>query len=234
MLQVKQLTKFFGAEIILDNLSLILNDAEHVGLIGPNGSGKTTLLRCITGLDQPDSGEIVRSPSDLVIGYLPQVLQQIESMTVADAIASAQAEWQQAEQAVQRAATRMSDFPDDNDSLDEYDSALAHFEALGGYEREQRTVAILDGLGFNDARFDQTVESLSGGQKTRLGLALLLLQEPGILLLDEPTNHLDIEALTWLEDFVAGFRGSVLVVSHDREFLDRTVNRILYLDPHER
>ena len=234
MLQVKQLTKFFGAEIILDNLSLVLNDAEHVGLIGPNGGGKTTLLRCIAGLDQPDSGEIVRSPSDLVVGYLPQVLERIESMTVEQAIAGAQSDWNESERELQRVMLRMSEDPNDPSHLDEYDAALVRFEALGGYEREQRGVAILNGLGLDETRIEQSVESLSGGQKTRLGLAMLLLREPGVLLLDEPTNHLDIDALIWLEDFVSSFRGSVLVVSHDREFLDRTVDRILYLDLSER
>ncbi len=231
MLQVKQLTKFFGAEIVLDNLSLVLNDAEHVGLIGPNGCGKTTLLRCIASLDQPDAGEIVISPAGLKVGYLPQVLDRIGSMTVSDAIADAQSDWHEAECDLQRAMSRMSQQPEDPTTLDDYDAALTRFEALGGYDREQRGLAIVDGLGLDETRLDQTVESLSGGQKTRLGLAMLLLQEPGILLLDEPTNHLDIDALVWLEDFVAAFRGSVLAVSHDREFLDRTAERILYLDP---
>ncbi len=234
MLQVKQLTKYFGAEIVLDNVSLVLSDAEHVGLIGPNGCGKTTLLRCIASLDQPDSGEIVRSPSEVTVGYLPQVLDQIGSMTVAEAIASALADWHDAEHDLQLAMQHVSQRAEDPTTLDEYDAALARFETLGGYEREARSVAILDGLGLDESRLDQTVESLSGGQKTRLGLSMLLLQEPGILLLDEPTNHLDIEALVWLEDFVSSFRGSVLVVSHDREFLDRTVSRVLYLDPRNR
>ncbi len=234
MLQVKQLTKFFGAEIVLDNLSLVLNDAEHVGLIGPNGCGKTTLLRCIAGLDQPDAGEIVVSPGGMKVGYLPQVLDHIGSMTVADAIVDAQSDWHAAECDLQRAMTRMSQQSEDPTTLDDYDAALTRFEALGGYDREQRGLAILDGLGLDEARLDQTIESLSGGEKTRLGLAMLLLQEPGILLLDEPTNHLDIDALVWLEDFVAAFRGSVLAVSHDREFLDRTAERILYLDPRDR
>ncbi len=115
-----------------------------------------------------------------------------------------------------------------------YEQALATFEALGGYEREQRAIATLNGLGLDDSRLSQSVSSLSGGEKTRLGLAMLLLREPDVLLLDEPTNHLDIEALIWLEGFVRSFRGAALVVSHDREFLDRTVDRVLFLDPRER
>ena len=233
MLHVKHLTKFFGAEIVLNNVSFVLNDNEHVGLIGPNGSGKTTLLRCIAGLTRPDSGEIVRSPSEMSVGYLPQVLDQIADLTVRDVIAQALSEWQHAEEEVQRLVSLVAEHPSDTEPLERYDAALGRFESLGGYERELRAVAIMDGLGLSESRFSQLVESLSGGEQTRLGLAKLLLQEPDLLLLDEPTNHLDIDALTWLEGFVSSFRGSILVVSHDREFLDKTINRILYLDPRE-
>ncbi|HEX7101846.1 MAG TPA: ABC-F family ATP-binding cassette domain-containing protein [Nitrolancea sp.] len=234
MLQVKQLSKYFGAETILDSVSLVVNDTERVGLIGPNGSGKTTLLRCIADLESLDRGEVVRSPGDATVGYLPQVLGQIEELTVAEAIARAQGEWLVAERGYQTAADQLAVAVDSEAAMDEFDRALSRFEALGGYEREQRGAAILDGLGLSLERLDQKVESLSGGQKTRLGLAMLLLQEPDLLLLDEPTNHLDLDALSWLEEFVVGFRGSVLVVSHDREFLDRTVQRIIYLDPNLR
>jgi ATP-binding cassette subfamily F protein 3 len=234
MLQVKQLSKYFGAESVLDNISFVLNDDERVGLIGPNGSGKTTLLRCIAALESPDQGEIVRSPAGATIGYLPQVLAQIDKKTVAEAITEAQGEWLRAEHDYQAAANRLAENAKSDDAMASFDSALMRFESLGGYEREQRRAVVLDGLGLSTERLDQTVDSLSGGQKTRLGLAMLLLQEPDVLLLDEPTNHLDIDALGWLEEFVTGFRGSVLVVSHDREFLDRTVQRILYLDPYSR
>ncbi len=233
MLQVKHLTKFFGAEIVLNNISFALNDGEHVGLIGPNGSGKTTLLRCIAGLSRPDSGEIVRSPSEMSVGYLPQVLDQIGNLSVRDVIAQALSDWQHAEEDVQRLVSIVAEHPSDPEPLERYDAALRRFESLGGYDREHRVVAIMDGLGLSESRLPQLVESLSGGEQTRLGLAKLLLQEPDVLLLDEPTNHLDIDALTWLEGFVSSFRGSILVVSHDREFLNRTVNRILYLDPRE-
>lgn len=231
MLQVKQLSKYFGAEIILDSVSFVLNDAERVGLIGPNGSGKTTLLRAVAGLESPDHGEIVHSPAGRTVGYLSQVLGQVDELTVAEAIAQAQGEWLTAERGYQAAADQLAVAAGSEAAMDAFDTALSRFEVLGGYEREQRAAAILDGLGLSSERLDQTVVSLSGGQKTRLGLAMLLLQEPDLLLLDEPTNHLDLDALGWLEEFVVGFRGSVLVVSHDREFLDRTVQRILYLDP---
>jgi ATP-binding cassette, subfamily F, member 3 len=231
MLQVKQLSKYFGAEFILDNISFVLNDGERVGLIGPNGSGKTTLLRCIAGLDAPDRGEVVLSPAGRSIGYLQQVPDQIRELSVSDAIAAAQSDWLAAEHAYQEAADQLARDANAEAAFDEFDVALAEFEALGGYTREQRSAAIVEGLGVSAEQLAQTVESLSGGQKTRLGLAMLLLRDPDLLLLDEPTNHLDIDALTWLEQFVISFPGAVLIVSHDREFLDRTVQRVLYLDP---
>ncbi len=234
MLQIKHFTKYFGAEIVLDKTSFVLNDGEHAGLIGPNGSGKTTLLRCVAGLEHPDAGEVVLSPSGLAVGYLPQVLDQIAELTIEQAVARALSEWREADDALQHSLSQIAGNPDDPLALEAYEGALAQFEALGGYDREHRSLAVLEGLGLSEARLTQSIGSLSGGQKTRLGLALLLLQEPGLLLLDEPTNHLDIDALIWLEGFIRSFYGSVLVVSHDREFLDRTVSRILYLDPHDR
>jgi ATP-binding cassette subfamily F protein 3 len=119
-------------------------------------------------------------------------------------------------------------------ALARYDAVLAHFEALGGYAHERRAAAVLQGLGLGSVDPATPVAVLSGGQKTRLGLAALLLSEPDLLLLDEPTNHLDVEALAWLEDFVRSYPHAVLIVSHDREFLDRTVTRILYVDPDTR
>ena len=231
MLQVKQLSKYFGAELVLDSISFVLNDGERIGLIGPNGSGKTTLLRCVAGFDAPDRGEIVLSPSSRSIGYLQQVLDQNSELTVSDAIDAAQSAWLVAEQAFQDAADQLARDAHAEAAFAAFDTALAEFEALGGYAREQRSAAILEGLGLSTEQLVQTVDSLSGGQKTRLGLAMLLLQEPDLLLLDEPTNHLDIDALTWLEQFVISFPGAVLIVSHDREFLDHTVQRVLYLDP---
>src|SRR6185437_14807444 len=128
MLQIKHLTKYFGAEFILDNVSFVLNEGERVALVGPNGSGKTTLLRCIAGMDVPDRGEIIVSPSGAVVGYLPQVINEIGEMTVTEPIASAQADWVQAEQAFQSAADRMAREPDATDALDVFDAALGHFE----------------------------------------------------------------------------------------------------------
>jgi ATPase subunit of ABC transporter with duplicated ATPase domains len=231
MLQVQDLHKSYGAAVVLDGASFILNDGEHAGLIGPNGAGKTTILRIITGRDTPDSGSVVMSPRGARIGYLAQELEGVGSHSVGELIDSAQGEIVAAEHAVQRAADALATAPDMDAAMREYDDALARFEALGGYDREHRAAAILQGLSLAGIPSDTLARTLSGGQKTRLGLALLLIREPEVLLLDEPTNHLDVEALEWLEGFVQGYPNSVLVVSHDRRFLDSTVSRILYLDP---
>jgi ATP-binding cassette subfamily F protein 3 len=231
MLQVQDLHKSYGAAVVLDGATFILNDGEHAGLIGPNGAGKTTILRIITGRDVPDSGNFVLSPRGARIGYLAQELEGVGKHTVGELIESAQGEIVAAEHAVQRAADALATAPDMEAAMREYDDALARFEALGGYEREHRAAAVLQGLSLADIPPDTPARTLSGGQKTRLGLALLLMREPDVLLLDEPTNHLDVEALEWLEGFVQGYPNSVLVVSHDRRFLDATVTRILYLDP---
>lgn len=230
MLHVQSLTKHFGVSTILDNVSFVLNDGEHIGLIGPNGAGKSTLLKLITGEMTPDGGTIIRSPRDLSLGYLPQGWTD-DTRTVADVLTGAQHDVAVAEHALQAAADALATATNIDAAMVAYDQALARWEALGGYEREHRAQAVLAHLALETIAPAMPVARLSGGQKTRLGLATLLLREPDLLLLDEPTNHLDVDALAWLEAFVRAYRGAVLVVSHDRTFLDHTVDRILYLDP---
>ncbi|HEY0738949.1 MAG TPA: ABC-F family ATP-binding cassette domain-containing protein [Herpetosiphonaceae bacterium] len=234
MLQVQNLHKSYGTATVLAGVQLIVNDGEHVGLIGPNGTGKSTLLRCILRQEQPDSGTIILSPPDLAIGYLAQSFDDLGARTVGEVVAAAQAEWLVAEHELQHAAEALGAAGDPDAAMAAYDHALTRFEALGGYEREHRAAAVLEGLGLGDINPQTRAMSLSGGQKTRLGLATLLLSEPRLLLLDEPTNHLDVQALEWLENFVQHYPHAVLIVSHDREFLDRTVTRILALDPDTR
>jgi ATP-binding cassette subfamily F protein 3 len=236
MLQIQNLHKHYGASAVLAGVSFLLNDGEHVGLIGPNGAGKTTLLRCILGIEQPDVGTIVRSPPEISIGYLAQTIAPDESRTIGDLIAAVQAPIRDAAQALETATAALAEASPATmaDAMAAYEQALERFEACGGYAREQRAEAVLSGLGLGDIPRETPVGILSGGQKTRLGLAGLLLGEPDLLLLDEPTNHLDVEALDWLEGFVRDYPRAVLVVSHDREFLNRTVGRILYLDAETR
>jgi ATP-binding cassette subfamily F protein 3 len=166
-----------------------------------------------------------------VLGYLAQSFDERLGATVGAAVAAAQAELQAAAGALERAAAALAGGGDLAAAMAGYDAALASFEALGGYEREHRAAAVLAGLGLGGLPAETPVGALSGGQKTRLGLATLLLREPSLLLLDEPTNHLDVAALEWLEGFVQGYPQAALIVSHDRAFLDRTVTRTLYLDP---
>jgi ATP-binding cassette, subfamily F, member 3 len=233
LLQVQHLRKDYGAATVLSDITFIINPGEHIGLIGPNGAGKSTLLRCLIGQERPDGGSIVFAPGTQ-IGYLAQSFEQLLGHTVGAALSMAQAELFGAEQAMEQAAAALSAPPDLAAALASYDTAMAHFEALGGYERLARASAVLDGLGLGAVDRATPVATLSGGQKTRLGLACLLLREPNLLLLDEPTNHLDLQALEWLEDFVQNYPHAALIVSHDRAFLDRTASRVLYLDPDTR
>jgi ATP-binding cassette subfamily F protein 3 len=276
VLHVQNLHKTYGAATVLADVSFVLNDGEHVGLIGPNGTGKSTLLRCLVGAEQADSGTLVLTPVGARIGYLPQAFAEADARTVGEVVAAAQADLRAAEAAMQRAADALAaagasgsqagqdsaegqgtqdsqdrqDGPDGPDSPDgpdrpgsqerlqaalaAYDEAVTTFEAFGGYARQARADSVLGGLGLGEVDLLTPVARLSGGQKTRLGLAVLLLAEPALLLLDEPTNHLDVDALEWLEAFLASYPHAALIVSHDRVFLDATVSRILYLDPETR
>ena len=234
MLQGQHLRKSYGAVTVISDVSFILNDKQHVGLIGPNGVGKSTLLHCLIGAEPLDAGTIVKSPPDLSIGYLAQSFGDLSERSVGEVVAAARADVLQAEQDLLAVAEALATASDVEAALVRYDAALARFEVLGGYAHEQRTMAVLQGLGLGGVDPAMPVAGLSGGQKTRLGLSALLISEPDLLLLDEPTNHLDVEALAWLEDFIWGYPHTVLIVSHDREFLDRTVTRILYFDPDTR
>jgi ATPase subunit of ABC transporter with duplicated ATPase domains len=234
MLQGQHLRKSYGAVTVISDVSFILNDHEQVGLIGPNGVGKSTLLRCLIGAEPFDAGTTVKSPPDLSIGYLAQSFGDLGARSVGEVVAAARAGVLQAERDLQAAAEVLATASDVDTALARYDAALARFEALGGYGHERRATAVLQGLGLGGVDPATPVAVLSGGQKTRLGLAALLISEPELLLLDEPTNHLDVEALAWLEDFIWGYPHAALIVSHDREFLDRTVTRILYFDPDTR
>jgi ATP-binding cassette subfamily F protein 3 len=243
VLHVQNLHKTYGAATVLADVTFVLNDAERVGLIGPNGTGKSTLLRCLVGAEQADSGTLVLTPVGARIGYLPQAFAEADARSVGEVVAAAQADLRAAEAAMQRAADALAaaGAPGGTDgqerlqaALAEYDTAVTTFEASGGYARQARAGSVLAGLGLGDVDLLTPVARLSGGQKTRLGLALLLLAEPDLLLLDEPTNHLDVDALEWLEAFLTTYPHAVLIVSHDRVFLDATVSRILYLDPETR
>jgi ATP-binding cassette, subfamily F, member 3 len=233
MLQVHQVTRYYGAQTILEDITFSIQPGDRVGLVGPNGSGKSTLLRIITGQEAPDSGSVFVA-SSASLGYLPQGVDLALDETVGVYIRSGIDGFEMARQSVETLAEQMAANPAPQQLerlMEDYGEALSRFETLGGYTVESQIDEILQGLGLGDIAQSDALKHLSGGQRTRVGLARLLLSSPSILLLDEPTNHLDIEALEWLENFLLSYRGAVLVVSHDRRFLDRTVRRILELDP---
>ncbi|GAB4568817.1 MAG: ABC-F family ATP-binding cassette domain-containing protein [Anaerolineae bacterium] len=231
MLVINQLTKRFGDDLLFENVSFVVNRGERIGLVGPNGCGKTTLLRIITGQESPSAGVVSVSPPDLRIGYLPQGLEPPPDATVGDVLYPAARRIAALEAALERLGGALADAPDDPAVLAAYDSTLAELSRLATLVAPETSGAVLAGLGLADLALETPAAILSGGQKTRLGLARLLLGGAQLLLLDEPTNHLDITALEWLEGWLSAFDGAALIVSHDRAFLDRSVNRIVALDP---
>ncbi len=226
MFTVHQLAKSFALTTLFKNVTFSMNSGDRAALVGPNGCGKTTLLRIIAGEAEPDSGHIARD-AGLRIGYLPQGFVLDGETAVAEIIGQASGDAATLEAELATLAQALSAQPDNAEVQSLYDAVLQRISTAD----TGRAAAILAGLGLDAVPGDLPVKRLSGGQKTRLNLALVLLQDPQILLLDEPTNHLDIAMLEWLENWLAQFSGGALLVSHDRTFLDRTVTRILAMDP---
>ncbi len=229
MIQLTGLTKSFGDRILLDRVTWQITAGERVGLAGPNGSGKTTLLRMLAGLDEPDSGVIVK-PANLTVGYLPQDgLDHSGRTLVAEAsLAFAPLLEAKAEMAHIEHALADPSLPDGEHErlLVRYHDVTEFFEHGEGHSIDLRVTQVLDGLGFSRADFEKPTETFSGGWQMRIALAKLLLSRPTLLLLDEPTNHLDLDARNWLEGYLTGYPHAVIVVSHDRYFLDAVVTRI--------
>ena len=232
MIRLESITRQNGHQILFIEASAALQRGEKIGLVGPNGAGKTTLFRMITGAEQPDEGQIVVERG-VSIGYFSQDVGEMagrsavaEVMDGAGPVTEVAAELKALEEA-------MAD-PARGDEMDEivarYGEAQARFEDLGGYALEGRAREVLAGLGFDEAMMDGDVGRLSGGWKMRVALARILLMQPDVMLLDEPSNHLDIESLIWLESFLAGHDGAILMTSHDRAFMNRVVNRIVEID----
>lgn len=231
MLQVIDVTKYYGAEPILEGISFVLNPADRVGLIGANGCGKSTLLRIIAGLERPDAGRVSLDRA-ATIGFLPQGIASDQGLSVAAEVRAGIVGLEDARHNLEQLGRRLAEAQDGGGeaTLSAYGEALTRFEALGGYTVEHRIDEVLSGLGLADVDPHTPLSRLSGGQQTRVGLARLLISPPSLLLLDEPTNHLDVQALEWLESFLISYQGAALIVSHDRTFLDNTVQRILALD----
>ncbi len=224
------LSKSFGHVDIFSGLNFTVEHGSRMALVGPNGVGKTTLLRILIGEDSPSEGRVTKAKK-IRIGYLPQTKDFQSDSTVWDECLSVFAELRQMENEINRLAAQMAQETESSEILERYGQIQAEFEHRDGYTYETRIRQVLSGLGFAESDFEMPIAHLSGGQRTRAYLAKLLLDEPDVLLLDEPTNHLDIAAVEWLEGYLSKWAGAVLIVSHDRYFLDHAANGILEMTP---
>lgn len=232
MLRVSALSKSYGADPVLRDVSFTLGPGERAGLVGANGTGKSTLMKLIAGTIEPDAGSVWIDPADRV-AYLPQYPADELHVSVREALLCGAGEAGGLERRLTELERAMQDAPAEglDELLAEYAEVREEFERLGGYELQSRMERVVQGLALDVLDLDAPVATLSGGNKTKLSLARLLLSEASILLLDEPTNYLDLPAVLWLEQFVTRSKATYLVVSHDRRFLDRTVSSILEVDP---
>ena len=227
---LQDVTKSFGSEVIFSGVTAKIEDHDRIGLVGPNGTGKTTLLRVICGELEPDDGpgEIARG-SDLSIGYQKQNCGLTFEGTIWQEMQSVFADVYALERRMKELQGQMA--AGDSPALaEEYRRTEDAFLARDGYQIEVKIKTVLTGMGFAEHGFDKCVDKLSGGEQTRLAIAKLLLEAPSLLILDEPTNHLDFATLNWLEDYLSGYKGALLVVSHDRYFLDKLCNKIWELE----
>ncbi|MGD0898401.1 MAG: ATP-binding cassette domain-containing protein, partial [Thermoguttaceae bacterium] len=230
-LDVADIKKHFGPEPVLDGLSLQVRPGERIGLVGPNGSGKTTLLRILAGKEEPDSGRVGRHPS-LHLGYLEQQPEWEPGRTLWDEAQTALAGLIAMDEEAVAVAEEMAEStePAEHNRLAaRYDHLQHELARRDAYNLDHKIERVLQGLGFRQEGFRQSVDSLSGGEQNRLMLAKLLLSEPNLMLLDEPSNHLDIEGTEWLETFLLESSAAMVLVSHDRCFLDRVTNRTFEL-----
>jgi len=234
LLTTHNLAKAFGAITVLNDISFVINAGDRVGLVGGNGVGKSTLLQVLTGQEEADSGSFAFAPS-LETGYLPQTTPEFYGQTIEDLILESVGNLRQLEERMRQLEAEMATASEEAlpAQLEEYTTVSTKFQDRGGYELDYRIDSILQGLHLDYLPRQQQVSTLSGGEKARVGLATLLLRSPDLLLLDEPTNHLDFASLAWLETYLSRYAGAILIVSHDRQFLNRTVNQIFEIDEHE-
>jgi len=229
VLTVSQLNRAFGGQRVFEDASWFVGDGDRVALVGANGSGKSTLLRMVAGIEEPDSGNIVL-PKGTTVGYLPQDGLETRGRTVLAEALDAFTEVRELEKECRRLEQELErcdpQAPEYAAILDAYGEARGRWDAEGSYDYESRAETVLIGLGFRSEDFRRDTGEFSGGWQMRIALAKLLLRQPGVLLLDEPTNHLDLEARNWLEDFLCSYPSTVILVAHDRYFLDVTAQRI--------
>ncbi|NLM13543.1 MAG: ABC-F family ATP-binding cassette domain-containing protein [Epulopiscium sp.] len=231
ILACKDITKTFGTDIILKNITFQIEEKEKVALVGVNGAGKSTLFKILAGELSYDGGEIFKA-KDTTIGYLSQNMEINTDNSILDEMLTVFSELIELEASIRLLEKEMSAHQRENLSqlMNQYSLLQQEFEQKNGYGFRSQIKGVLKGLGFNENEFNKPVNVLSGGQKTRLALAKLLLSNPSVLLLDEPTNHLDISAIEWLEDFLKSYSGTVMIISHDRYFLDRIVSKVIEIE----
>ncbi|MBZ9678665.1 ABC-F family ATP-binding cassette domain-containing protein [Mesorhizobium sp. ES1-1] len=232
MIRLESISKQNGRQLVFIEASAALQKGEKIGLVGPNGAGKTTLFRMITGQEQPDEGQ-VQVDRGVTIGYFSQDVGDMEGHSAVAEVMNGAGPVSEVAAEMAELEAAMAD-PDQADRMDEiiekYGEAQHRFEELDGYALDGRAREVLDGLGFSQEMMDGDVGKLSGGWKMRVALARILLMRPDVMLLDEPSNHLDLESLIWLESFLKGYDGALLMTSHDREFMNRIVNKIVEID----
>lgn len=235
LMQINNLIKSFGGSVLFQNIQLEVKSNDRIAIVGRNGAGKSTLLKIMTGDIPYDEGEFYH-PKEMQIGYLAQHNDIHSSKTIWDEMLTVFADLQQEEEALHTFTEKIEQTSDqgnyDEKLVHEYSARQEQFAERGGYRYKSDVKGVLIGLGFSEAAFDLSISELSGGQKTRIALGKLLLQQPDVLILDEPTNHLDITTLTWLENYLISYPGAIVIVSHDRYFLDKIVN-IVYEIAHQ-
>jgi len=230
ILQCSHINKTFLTDVILDDISFHINDNEKTAIVGINGSGKSTLVKIITGGLEADSGEVIIR-KDISIGYLAQNQEYESDKTILEEMQDARPEVAELEKRLDDLSAQMEATKGTGlePLIKQYDQARQRFEQLGGYSYKSEINGVLKGLGFTEKDFSQTVTSLSGGEKTRTALAKMLLKNPDLIILDEPANHLDLNAISWLEGYLSSYKGAVLLVAHDRYFLDKIVTKVVEL-----
>ena len=231
ILSCQNISKAFVENQVLKNVSFHIEDHEKAAIVGINGAGKTTLLRIIVGEMTPDDGQVVLA-KDKTLGYLAQNSTVDTSHTIYEELLSVKADLLRLEEKIRECENNMKHAEGDalEDLMKQYTSLTHAFETGGGYLYRSELVGVLKGLGFTEDEFSKPVATLSGGQKTRVALGRLLLQNPDLIILDEPTNHLDMNSIAWLETYLLNYKGAVLIVSHDRYFLDRIAGKVIEID----
>ena len=231
VLSCSHISKSFGTDVIIKDATFNIEDREKAAIIGINGAGKSTLLKIIVGELPADSGDIAFA-KDSTFGYLAQHQNLSSDSTIYNEVLSTRKDILDMEASIRKMEEQMNNVSGEelNELMERYTKLTHDFELLNGYAYRSEVTGVLKGLGFEESDFELNVNTLSGGQKTRVALSKLLLSKPDIIMLDEPTNHLDMNSIAWLEGYLSDYKGSVIIVAHDRYFLDKIVGKVIEID----